>query len=84
MTRFQDALRSSIERSDEPREPLWTVISSSAQQARAAGISVERLIVDMKSVWDSVLHERGGVTDAAIQRLKQDIVTRAIKAYYMQ
>jgi len=85
LERIRAVLVQTVEKTtDGERDTLWALIAVGAAQAREDGVPVERFIVRMKEAWDGTLHERGGTADLRMQRLKQDIVTRAIKAYYMQ
>ena len=84
MTRFRDKILEELEHSGSARDALWALIADGAAQARAAGETAEQYLVRIKSVWDKTAHEHGSASDARVQRLKQDVVTRTIKAYYMQ
>jgi hypothetical protein len=84
MTRFRAAVRDEIDRPNDEREALWEVLAEWANEMRANGVTAERFVIHVKSEWDATLLDRGGVADSPVQRLKQDVVTRAIKAYYMQ
>jgi len=77
-------LLTELERPNDTHEALWACIARGADMARARGETAEWYVVQVKEAWDRAITTRGGAGDAFVQRLKQDIVTRAIKAYYMQ
>lgn len=88
MERFRHTLLEELARPGTKRDVLWGALAESAAKSRAAGEPAEQFVVRVKGAWESAALTHagasGGAPDAAQQRLKQDVVTRAIKAYYMQ
>jgi len=88
MDRLRDMLLEELARPGTRRDMLWGVLSETASASRAAGQPAEVFVVLVKETWEAaaLVHagQSDGASDATQQRLKQDVVTRAIKAYYMQ
>jgi hypothetical protein len=88
MERLRDMLLEEFARPGTKRDVLWGVLCESASASRARGQQAEQFVVQVKEAWEAAALAHTGVStsasDAAQQRLKQDVVTRAIKAYYMQ
>jgi hypothetical protein len=81
---FRDKFLEAMERPESGRDGLWTLLKEYVVEARDTGETAERFVVRVKRLIEVVTTERGGADDSAVQRLKQDVVTKAIKAYYMQ
>jgi hypothetical protein len=88
MERLRDTLLEELTRPGTKRDVLWGVLCESASASRALGQQAEQFVVRVKEAWEAAALAHAGASnnasDAAQQRLKQDVVTRAIKAYYMQ
>jgi hypothetical protein len=83
---FRAALREQLKRPDEPlSDSLQGAVQTLAELARAQGTLAEQFVIFIKREWElAVYDELLGGDVSRHQRVRQSLVTAAIKAYYLQ
>ena len=69
---------------DRAAPELHSILLRLAREARQESIGPERLLVIFKEVWNSLVDSVHPRTADQIERIRQDLVTICIKAYYAE
>lgn len=84
MTQFRAAIEGRIVGRTDARESLATAVRALAAEARESGIPAEKMVLFIKKTWDELMDDGIVSHDADHSRLRDSVVTSAIKAYYVQ
>lgn len=83
--RLRLALRDQIARpASDGLAGAGPVVREAARAARAVGMPAEQLVILLKRTWSELPEPEGAVDSSAHQRIREQLVTRAIKAYYAE
>ncbi len=81
VTALREALSASVLRGGLPPD-LTPLLRGAADEARAKGISAERLLVFLKDIWNSLPEVASAPSPDAAHELLQHLISRCIHAYY--
>ena len=78
------ALRDHCSQAAESRDRVRLAVTGAATEARGAGISAERFVIWLKQVWDELVDQGMLTREADSARVRDAVISSAIKAYYVQ
>lgn len=81
---LRSALTEQLKRPDRDAAELHSILTRLAREARQKSIGPEGLLVIFKQVWNSLVDSMRPRTADQIERIRQDLVTICIKAYYAE
>lgn len=83
-SRLLAALREHCTDTENCHRKVHGLVIGAAAEARSGGISAEQFVIWVKQVWDGLIAE--GVLPRTVDtiRVREVIVSSAIKAYYVQ
>jgi hypothetical protein len=84
MKELESALADQIRRSGHPTPELSSLLKRIARESRANNIRPEELLVIFKRVWNSLAETTRPQNADQSERMRQDLVTLCIKAYYAE
>lgn len=83
-TNFRAALREHCAEPVADGSTITPAVSDAAAAARAHGMSAEQFVIWVKKIWDEVMGEGRLDHSADPARVRDDVISAAIKAYYVQ
>ena len=84
MKKLQAALTEQVRRPEVPNPELNALLKRVAREAREKNIRPEELLVTFKQLWNSLADTMRPQAPDQFERLRQDLVTLCIKAYYAE
>ncbi|HJQ11252.1 MAG TPA: hypothetical protein VJ840_09500 [Gemmatimonadaceae bacterium] len=81
---LQSALAEQLRKPDRPTPELNSLLKRVAREARDKNIRPEELLVTFKQLWNSIEESMRPRTADQFERIRQDLVTVCIKAYYAE
>ncbi|HEY8309980.1 MAG TPA: hypothetical protein VIG47_05455 [Gemmatimonadaceae bacterium] len=78
------ALRDHCYQASGSSDRLGLAIADAAVEARSAGVSAERFVIWLKQVWEELVHEGMVTRQVDPSRVRDAVISAAIKAYYVQ
>lgn len=81
---LHSALAEQLRKPDQTSPELHSLLTRVAREAREKGIRPEQLLVIFKDIWNSLAESvRPRIADE-FERMRQELVTACIKAYYAE
>ena len=84
MKELQSALTEQLRKPDQVAPELHSLLTRVAREAREKNIRPEELLVSFKRLWNSLAESMRPRTADQFERIRQDLVTACIKAYYAE
>lgn len=84
MKELQAALTEQVRRPEAPSPELSLLLKRIAREAREKDIRPEELLVIFKQLWHSLADTMRPQTADQFERVRQNLVTVCIKAYYAE
>ena len=84
MKELQTALAEQLRRGDNPTPELSEVLQRVAREARERNVRPEVLLVTLKQLWNSLSDNMRPQSADQFERVRQNLVTLCIKAYYAE
>jgi uncharacterized protein (DUF2235 family) len=83
-TKFRAALREHCADAAGLREGMKAAVRALAAEARGAGMTAEQLVIWIKQLWDAVAEEGALARNVDPLRARDNVISSAIRAYYVQ
>lgn len=83
-TKFRAALREHCSDAAGSREKVQNAVDAAASEARDGGMSAEQFVIWVKQIWDEIMDEGRLAHSADPARVREVVISSAIKAYYVQ
>ena len=83
-TQFRAALRAHCSSSDGVHDEVRNAVTTAAAAAHDGGVSAEQFVIWVKHVWDEILDEGVLANNPDPGRIREVVISSAIKAYYVQ
>lgn len=84
MKELQSALTEQLRKPDQVAPGLHSLLARVAREAREKNIRPEELLVSFKRLWNSLAESVRPQSADQFERIRQDLVTACIKAYYAE
>jgi len=84
MKELQTALAEQLRRGEEPTRELSDVLKRVAREARDKNVRPEELLIALKQQWNSLAETMRPQSADQFERVRQNLVTLCIKAYYAE
>ena len=84
MKELQSALTEQMRKPEHASPELHSLLTRVAREAREKNIRPEQLLVIFKQIWNSLAETMRPRTPDQFERIRQDLVTACIKAYYAE
>jgi hypothetical protein len=84
MKELQSALAEQLRKPDQVAPELQPLLVRVAREAREKNIRPEELLVSFKRLWNSLAESMRPQSADQFERIRQDLVTVCIKAYYAE
>jgi hypothetical protein len=84
MKELQTALADQIRRPEHPIPELTEVLRRVAREAREKNIRPEELLISLKQLWNPLAETVRPQSADQFERIRQNLVTLCIKAYYAE
>ena len=84
MKELRTALTEQLKRPERPTPELASLLKRVASEARENGIRPEQLIVIFKQLWSSLAESMRPQNTDQYERIRQNLVTLFIQAYYAE
>jgi hypothetical protein len=84
MKELQTALAEQLRRGEEPTAELAGVLQRVAHEAREKNLRPEELLIALKQLWNSLSETLRPQSSDQFERVRQNLVTLCIKAYYAE
>jgi hypothetical protein len=84
MKELRAALTEQLRRPEQPTPELSNLLKKLAGEAREKGIQPEQLIVIFKQLWNSLAESMRPQNVDQYERIRQNLVTLCIQAYYAE
>ena len=84
MKELQAALTEQLRRGEETIPELTDVLKRIAREARERNVRPEALLVALKQLWNSLAETMRPQSADQFERVRQNLVTLCIKAYYAE
>lgn len=81
---LRSALTEQMKKPDRVAPELHSILMRLAREAREKSIGPEQLLVVFKQLWNSLADSVRSRTPDQLERIRQDLVTACIKAYYAE
>ena len=81
---LRSALTEHLKKPDREAPELHSILMRLAREAREKSIGPEQLLVVFKQLWNSLADTVRPRTPDQFERIRQDLVTVCIKAYYAE
>lgn len=83
-TQFRAALRAHCSNAEGAHAEVRSAVADAAAEARTGGISAVQFVIWVKHVWDEILDEGVLAHSPDPGRIREVVISSAIKAYYVQ
>jgi len=83
-TKFRAALREHCAEAPRSHDKVKIAVDNAAAEARTLGMSAEQFVIWVKRVWDEIMDEGILAHSADPTRVRDVVISSAIKAYYVQ
>ena len=84
MKELQTALAEQMRRDGDPIPELTELLKRIAREAREQNLQPEQLLIALKQVWNSLSETMRPPSADQFERVRQNLVTVCIKAYYAE
>jgi hypothetical protein len=84
MKELRSALTEQLRKPDQPMPELNTLLRRVAHEAREKNIRPEELLIAFKKLWNSLAESMRPQSADQFERIRQNLVTLCIKAYYAE
>ncbi len=84
MKELQSALTEQLRKPDQVAPELHSLLTRVAREAREKNIRPEELLITFKRLWNSLAESTRPQTADQYERIRQELVTACIKAYYAE
>ena len=84
MRELEAALTAQLRKPDQPTPELNALLKRIAQEAREKNIRPEELLVSFKQLWNSLAEATRPRQADQFERIRENLVTICIKAYYAE
>jgi hypothetical protein len=84
MKELQSALTEQLRKPDQVAPELHSLLTRVGREAREKSIRPEELLITFKRLWNSLEESMRPHTADQYERIRQDLVTACIKAYYAE
>lgn len=84
MKELQSALTDQLRRPDHPAPELNSLLKRIARESRENNVRPEELLVSFKRLWNSLAETMRPQDADQFERIRQELVTVCIKAYYAE
>ena len=84
MKELQAALAEQLRRGESPIPELSEVLKRVAREAREKNVPPEELLIALKQRWNSLAETMRPQSADQFERVRQNLVTLCIKAYYAE
>jgi hypothetical protein len=84
MKELRSALAEQLRKPDQPSPELNAILRRVAHEARDKNIRPEELLVIFKQLWNSLAESTRPQSADQFERIRQNLVTLCIKAYYAE
>jgi hypothetical protein len=84
MKELQSALAEQLRKPDQVAPELHSLLTRVAREAREKNIRPEELLVTFKRLWNSLAESTRPHPADQSERIRQELVTACIKAYYAE
>jgi hypothetical protein len=84
MKELRTALTEQLRRPERPTPELSNLLKRVASEARQNGVKPEQLIVTFKQLWNSLAESMRPQNVDQYERIRQNLVTLCIEAYYAE
>ena len=84
MKELQTALAEQLGRGEAPTPELVEVLTRVAREARERNVRPEELLIALKQLWNSLSETMRPQSTDQFERVRQNLVTLCIKAYYAE
>ena len=78
------AFTEQLKRPDGPAPEVTALLRKVAREAQANGIRAEQLLLTVKEIWSSVTESVRPGSPEQYERIRQNLVTLCIQAYYAE
>ena len=82
MQELRSALTEQLKRPDGPTPEVTALLRKVAREARENGVRPEELLVTFKEIWNSLFESLRPRSADQYERIRQNLVTLCIQAYY--
>jgi len=83
-TQFRAALREHCSDAPGSQAKLKAAVNTAAAEARDRGIAAEQFVIWVKRAWDEIMDEGRLTYSTDPARMRDVVISSAIKAYYVQ
>jgi hypothetical protein len=84
MKELRSALAEQLRKPDQPAPELNALLKRVAREAREKNIRPEQLLIAFKQLWNSLAESTRPQSADQFERIRQNLVTLCIKAYYAE
>ena len=84
MKELRTALTEQLRRPERPTPELSNLLKRVASEARQNGVRPEQLIITFKQLWNSLAESMRPQNADQYERIRQNLVTLCIEAYYAE
>ena len=84
MKELQSALTEQLRKPDQVAPELHSLLTRVGREAREKNIRPEELLITFKRLWNSLAESTRPQTADQYERIRQELVTACIKAYYAE
>jgi hypothetical protein len=84
MQELRSALTEQLKRPDGPTSEVTALLRTVAREARDNGVPPEELLVNFKEIWNSLFESLRPKSPDQYERIRQNLVTLCIQAYYAE
>ena len=81
---LRSALAEQLRKPDQPAPELNELLARVAQEAREKNLKPEELLIIFKQLWNSLAESMRPQSADQFERIRQNLVTICIKAYYAE
>lgn len=84
MQELRRALTEQLKTPDAPKPEVRDLLREVAREARRSGVPPEELLVTFKQLWNSLAESMRPQSPDQYERVRQNLVTLCIQAYYAE
>ena len=82
--RFRAALRAHCSSDGGAQDDVRNAVAGAAAEAHHGGVSAEQFVIWVKHAWDEILDEGALANNPDPGRIREAVISSAIRAYYVQ